>query len=97
VVSEDLFTKKAVFSLKPYERYDLQWNMPAGLPAGTEPPKVDPDHVIRMTAVDVPAFQKEDHMPPEHEVKFLVNFVYSQDGFESDPGPFLEKVWEKAI
>ena len=36
-VSADLFTQKAVFSFKPYENYDLQWNMPAGLPAGTVP------------------------------------------------------------
>lgn len=91
VVSSDLFTKKAVFSLKPYEKYDLQWSMPAGLPAGTEPPKKEPDGFIRMTALDVPAFQAEDHMPPEHELKYRVDFVYSENGFESDP----ERFWKK--
>lgn len=95
MVSEDLFTKKAVFSLKPYERYAVQWNWPAGLPAGTTPPQQGPDQIVRMTVVDVPAFQEEDHMPPENELKFLVNFVYSEDGFESDPDRFWKKYGEK--
>jgi hypothetical protein len=69
--------------------------MPAGLPNGTEPPKVYPDHIIRMTAVDVPAFQTEDHMPPEHELRYRVNFVYSEDGFESDPDHFWKKYDKK--
>jgi hypothetical protein len=95
IVSEDLFTKKVVFSLKPYEKYDLQWSMPAGLPVGTEPPKMGPDGFIRMTTMDVPAFQTEDHMPPEHEVKSRVDFVYSMDGFEKDSDRFWKKYAEK--
>ena len=95
MVSEDLFTKKAVFSLKPYENYPVQWNWPAGLPAGTAPPQQGPDLIVRMTAVNVPAFQEEDHMPPENELKYLVNFVYSPDGFESDPDRFWKKYGEK--
>ncbi len=95
MISADLFTRKAVFSLRPYAEYALQWNWPAGLPEGTIPPKEDADHVIRMTCVDIPAFQREDHMPPEHEVKFLVNFVYSRDGFESDSDHFWKKYGKK--
>jgi hypothetical protein len=91
IVSEDLFTRKAVFSLKPYERYPLQWSMPAGLPAGTPPPKEEQDGVIRMISADVPAFQTEDHMPPEHELKFRVDFVYNEDGFEKD----IDRFWKK--
>jgi transglutaminase-like putative cysteine protease len=48
-----------------------------------------------MTAVDVPAFQTEDHMPPEHELRYRVNFVYSEDGFESDPDHFWKKYDKK--
>jgi Domain of Unknown Function with PDB structure (DUF3857)/Transglutaminase-like superfamily len=95
MISEDLFTRKAMFSLKPYERWPLQWNWPAGLPAGTNPPKQDPDHVIRMTAVDIPAFQREDHMPPENELKFRVNFVYNEEGIESDPARFWKNYGKK--
>ncbi len=50
ILSEELFTKKAVFSLKPYERFPIQWNWPAGLPEGAEPPKQGADKLIRMTA-----------------------------------------------
>ena len=34
-------------------------------------------------------------MPPEHELKFEVNFVYSQDGFEKDPDRFWKKYGKK--
>jgi hypothetical protein len=95
VVSGDLFTKVAKFSLKPYERYPVRWDWPAGLPAGTEPPKSGPDGLIRMTAMDVPAFQKEDHMPPEHELKYRVDFVYNPDGFEENPDRFWKKYGKK--
>jgi hypothetical protein len=91
MVSEELFTKKGVFSLKPFERWAMQVNMPVGLPPGSDAPKPGPDHVIRMTVVDVPAFQTEEYMPPENELKYRVNFVYSENGFESDPEHFWKK------
>jgi len=94
-VSADLFTKNAKFTLKPYDRFALQWYMPAGLPDGTEPPKQEQDRMIRMTAVNVPAFQEEDHMPPEHELRFRVDFVYSEDGFDQDQEHFWKKYGKK--
>jgi hypothetical protein len=95
IVAEDLFTRKAVFSLKPYERWPVQWNWPAGLPVGTDPPKSGPDGIIRMASVDVPAFHKEDHMPPEHELRFRVDFIYNEDGFEENPDRFWKKYGKK--
>jgi len=85
-LSEELFTKKAVFTLRPYERYpwNLQWGWPAGLPKDTEPPKQGPDHIVRMTAQNVPAFVVEDHMPPPNELKFRVNFIYRDEVLELD-------------
>jgi hypothetical protein len=95
IVGEDLFTRKALFSLKAFEKWPVQWNWPAGLPAGTDPPKQGPDGVIRMTSVDVPAFHKEDHMPPEHELRFRVDFIYNEDGFEENPDRFWKKYEKK--
>jgi len=46
---------------------------------GTEPAKEGPDHVIRMTTQNVPAFQIEDHMPPPNELKFRVDFIYHDE------------------
>jgi hypothetical protein len=94
-VSADLFTKSAKFTLKPYDRFALQWYMPAGLPEGTEPPKQEGDGVIRMKAADVPAFQEEDYMPPPHELRFRVDFVYSEDGFDKDMDQFWKKYGKK--
>jgi len=79
IVSADLFTKHAKFSLIPYARFPVRWMWPAGLPANTTPPAEGPDHIVRMTTQDVPGFEVEDFMPPENEVKFRVNFIYSSD------------------
>jgi hypothetical protein len=92
-LSEDLFTKRAVFSLKPYSRYpwNVQWTWPAGLPQGTQAPKEGPDHLIRMTSENIPAFVEEDHMPPPNELKFRVVFTYRDEPFESD----VDKYWKQ--
>jgi Domain of Unknown Function with PDB structure (DUF3857)/Transglutaminase-like superfamily len=92
-LSEELFTKRAVFNLKPYLRYPwtVQWSYPAGLPKGTDPAKEGPDHVIRMTAQNIPAFQIEDHMPPPSALKFRVDFIYHDEMPEQD----VEKYWKK--
>jgi hypothetical protein len=93
LLSEDLFTKKAIFTLKPYERYpwNVQWSWPAGLPQGTTPPTEGPDHIVRMTSENIPAFIEEDYMPPVNEVKFRVLFTYRDEPFESD----VDKYWKQ--
>jgi hypothetical protein len=93
IISEDLFTKKAVFTLKPYNYYpwNMQWSWPAGLPAGTDQPKQGPDGIVRMTSTNVPAFVEEDHMPPVNEVKFRVVFIYRDEPFE----PNMDKYWKQ--
>ena len=91
ILSEELFTKHAKFSLKPYADYGWRvvWVSPAGLPKDTVPAKEDPDHVIRMEANNIPAFQTEDYMPPENELKFRVTFIY-HDGV---PEMNADKYW----
>jgi hypothetical protein len=86
LLSDDLFTKKAVFTLKPFERYpwNVQWSWPAGLPQGTKAPEEGPDHIVRMTSENIPAFVEEDHMPPAHELMFRVLFTYKDEPFETD-------------
>jgi hypothetical protein len=90
ILSNELFTKHAKFSLKPYERFALRWSWPAGLPNGTAPPK-DEHGVIRLETQNVPAFQIEDFMPPENELKMRVDFAYSESEAEKDQ----EKFWKK--
>jgi len=95
IVSAPLFTKKAVFTLKPFDRWPVRWSWPAGLPAGTTTPVQGPDSIIRMTSENVPGFQEEEFMPPPNELKFRVNFIYSEDGFESDENRYWKKFGKK--
>ena len=97
ILSQDLFTKAAKFSLKPYAgsgsnaAWNVRWSW-QGLPPGTnQPQQGGGDHVVRLEAVNIPAFQTEDYMPPENELKARVDFVYSDQPFVQD----VDKYWKK--
>jgi hypothetical protein len=96
ILSEELFTKRAQFSLKPYHSdyipYHLRWTW-QGLPADAGP-KEDPRHVLRMEVTNIAAFQTEDFMPPENELKARVDFIYDEDLPEKDVAKFWAK-WGK--
>ena len=98
ILSNELFTKNAKFSLKPYTSSYVPvnvrwtWNL---LPPGTAQPAEGPDHVINLQVSDVPAFQTEDYMPPENELKSRVDFIYSDEGFEKDPDKYWRKLGKK--
>ena len=81
ILSDELFTKKASFSLKPYTgsygEFSLRWTWHL-LPAGATAPKEGPDHIVRMEASNIPAFEVEDYMPPQNELKSRVDFIYEQ-------------------
>ena len=98
ILSDELFTKEAVFSLKPYTNdyvpFNVRWSW-QGLPAGTDPPKEGPDHVVRMQAHNIPAFHTEDFMPPENELKSRVDFTYSDELPEKDANAFWKKRGKK--
>jgi hypothetical protein len=94
VLSDDLFIKNAKYTLKPYTEWALQWTWPNGLPENTKPP-VNENKSIHMEAQDIPAFQVEDDMPPEATMKYRVDFIYSEDGFEKEPDKFWKKQGKK--
>jgi hypothetical protein len=93
ILSEQLFTKIAQFSLKPYKNsyitVNLRWVWHL-LPPGSVP-KEYPDHVIRMEAINIPAFQEEDFMPPANELKSRVDFIYDDTLLELDPLKFWKR------
>ncbi|MEY2411520.1 MAG: hypothetical protein QOD84_126, partial [Acidobacteriaceae bacterium] len=93
ILSEELFTKRAQFSLKPYtspySSINLHWSW-QGLPPGSEP-RNGPDHIIRMETTNVPAFNEEDFMPPANELKSRVEFIYEDELPDSSP----EKYWQR--
>jgi hypothetical protein len=91
IISAELFTKKALFTLKPYDRIPVQWSWPAGLPVGASKAAQGANGIISMTADDIPAFQEEEYMPPPNELEFRVKFAYSADGFETDENKYWRK------
>ena len=95
VLSEELFTKSAKFSLKPYNAnfdnpFRVQWTW-VNLPTGAHEPAQGADHIVRLDVQNIPAFPTEDFMPPENELKARVDFTYSDEAFESDPDRFWKK------
>ena len=98
ILSDELFTKHAKFSLKPYAGSDTRWTIRwswQGLPPGTEQPKQGADHVVRLESSNIPAFQEEEYMPPENELKSRVDFYYSDETPESDLNKFWKGVGKK--
>jgi hypothetical protein len=95
VLSDELFTKHAKFTLRPSPDFALRWSWPLGLPAGTEPPK-DDHGTVRMNSDNIPAFQVEDYMPPETSLKFRIDFIYSEEPIpEKDPAKFWKSAAKK--
>jgi hypothetical protein len=90
LLSQDLFTRHAKFSLRPYSGFALRWSWPMGLPEGTEAPTSE-RNVIRLETRNVPAFVTEEYMPPEDVIKYRVEFIY-----DTDPTPEKDstKFWK---
>jgi len=82
VLNEDLFTRRAQFSVKLNEVLTSRWRGQR-LPPGVTLPKASPDHRVRLEVTDVPAFQEEEYSPPDNEVRSIVDFIYSSNS-ESD-------------
>jgi len=93
ILSQELFTKDAKFSLEPSRNFQLRYSWPIGLPIGTDGPKKEGSK-IRLESRNVPAFAIEEYMPPEDELKFRVDFIYVSDFDpvpDKDPGVFWAK------
>src|ERR1700730_727854 len=94
ILSEELFTKHAKFTLKPNTDFAMNLSWPVGLPAGTNPP-IREAGTVRLETQNVPPFQIEDFMPPEKVLKYRVEFAYSEDSSENDPDKFWKKMDKK--
>jgi|HubBroStandDraft_1064217.scaffolds.fasta_scaffold13353_3 hypothetical protein len=95
ILSEELFTRTARFSLKPYKSsgympVSLRWSW-QNLPHGVEPEQ-GPDRIYRMEVSNVLAFQTEDFMPPANELKARVDFVYESGVSVGDPDLYWQLI-----
>jgi Domain of Unknown Function with PDB structure (DUF3857) len=88
ILSQDLFTRYAKFSLVAYSGFALQYSWPSGLPPGTDRPTSERGQV-RLESRNIPAFVTEDHMPPAEGLKYRVEFLYSpSDTITEDTAKF---------
>jgi hypothetical protein len=98
ILDQNLFTKSAKFSLKPYHhegsRMGVRWSW-QNLPPGTTPPKEGPERIVRMEVSNIPAFQTEDFMPPEEELKSRVDFVYEDLLLERNADQYWKRVGQQ--
>lgn len=90
LLSEELFTKYAKFTMRPSAEFSLKTTWPRGLPPETQPP-VDDHHIIHLETNNVEAFQIEDYMPPQDDMKYRVEFMYSR-AQETDADKFWNEV-----
>ena len=74
MIPEDLFTRRARFSLRPLLNYRLMWDT-MGLPKDTQPHQQG-DGSVLLELTNVPAFTEEPFMPPERMVKSRADFFY---------------------
>jgi transglutaminase-like putative cysteine protease len=106
ILSDELFTKKARFTLTPWfggglHAFTLRWSWDH-LPPGTDGPKQDStdDLIVRMEASNIPAFLEEDFMPPPDELKSRVDFIYDEGFSSKDQAMYwkdLGKKWNGAV
>lgn len=92
-VQEDLFTRRAVFSLRPFigdTAPGLYWRS-FKLPQGTEPQK-QKDSSMRLEVKDVAGLEEEENMPPASEERGRLEFFYRQNSKET-----MEEFWKRII
>jgi hypothetical protein len=97
VLSNELFTKQAKFSLRPFHNdyAPLSFRWTEHLPPGSPEPKQGSDDIVRLEGTNIPAFPTEDFMPPANELMSRVDFIYSRDPFELDANKYWKKVGKK--
>ena len=95
ILSNELYTRHAKFSLIPSGYFTLHYSWPIGLPPGTAPPRLE-HGVLLLETRDVPAFVTEEYMPPENELKYRVDFIYDDDPSSyKDAGKFWKRVGKR--
>ncbi|HTS34894.1 MAG TPA: DUF3857 domain-containing protein [Candidatus Solibacter sp.] len=94
ILSEELFTKNARFSLRPMTGGIVPFTLRQSwqlLPPGSKP-VTEADRTVTMEVHDIPPFQVEDFMPPPNELKARVDFIYEIGRVENDPNSFWKHV-----
>ena len=97
MLSQDLYLSSGKFSLVRWPYNSLRWSWPNGLPPGASDPHSTDGKVITLQVHGVPPFVKEDHMPPEADARYRVDFIYyDNSNNEHEPGPYWKRFGKQA-
>lgn len=90
VLQEDLYLKKATYSIKPYhgDEYGFRY-IGVGIPKGDE--VKESQGVYKLELHDMPAFDEERYAPPERELKPHFELFYSEGSQELNPDKFWKQ------
>ena len=96
IISNELFTKRATFTLKPYSGYYSNFRLTWRWQGIKDKPTEGANKVVRLEVSDIEAFETEDYMPPENELKARVDFIYSDDPVqETEQGRYWKRAGKK--
>ena len=103
-IEHELFTRQARFSLRPYQSIHFSAMSTGFRISKSKLPKLQADGSHQMELENISAFQEEEHIPPETELKMWVLFYYlhntwggSPEGFWKETGMDLHQKVEKFI
>lgn len=91
LLNDDLFTRRALFTLRKNPHLAIIWSWPLGLPPGASTPE-SKGPMVSMTATDIPAFVTEEYMPPESALKYRVEFSYQYDNPDKDAPTYWKRI-----
>lgn len=74
VIPDELFTRRARFSIRPLPNAQLIWTS-EGL-SNDSRPRRQPDGAVRLDVQNLAGFREEEFMPPEEALKARVDFFY---------------------
>lgn len=90
-VQEPLVTREGQFNLTIAELGDglnISWNVHL-LPKEYQPK--NEKNTVKLTLNNIPAFEKEEFMPPEDEIRARVEFIYSDKKFDAT----MDDYWKR--
>jgi len=89
-LDDELFTRRARFSMRPYLEGAMSLRWISYLPGGLKPPKDVGKDRVELEAENIPAFEKEDSMPPEKAVRPRIQFYYTRE-LDETPDQFWKR------
>ena len=96
VISQDLFTRRAKFSLKPYSgsTYFALHYVGHNL-SPDQTPTTASNSLVALQVEDVPPFETEDYMPPIAEEQARVDFIYEDPTLPREKDQYWKEVGKR--